>query len=90
MIRKQTPWFMLHSPEIGKAFEGFHKVCEEDGVLDKKTKELFMLALTSVFRSTSSIDEHLNRALKAGAIKEEITETIAYYSGRRGFGTAHL
>ena len=81
---------MLHSPEIGKAFEGFHKVCEEDGVLDKKTKELFMLALTSVFRSTSSIDEHLNRALKAGAIKEEITETIAYYSGRRGFGTAHL
>ena len=90
MIRKQTPWFMLHSPEIGKAFEGFHKVCEEDGVLDKKTIELLMLALTSVFRSTSSIDEHLNRALIAGATKEEITETIAYYSGRRGFGTAHL
>jgi alkylhydroperoxidase/carboxymuconolactone decarboxylase family protein YurZ len=76
MTRKQTPWFMLHSPEIGKAFESFYKVCEEDGVLDKKTKELLMLALTSVFRSINSIDEHLDRALKAGATKEEITETL--------------
>ena len=76
MTLKQTPWFMLHSPEIGKAFESFHKACEEDGVLDKKTKELLMLALTSAFRSINSIDEHIDRSLKAGATKEEITETL--------------
>lgn len=76
MTRKQTPWFVLHSPEFGKAFESFYKVCKEDGVIDKKTKELLMLALTSVFRSPSCTEEHLIHAFEAGATKEEITETL--------------
>ena len=76
MTRKQTPWFVLHSPEFGKAFENFYKVCEEDGVLDNKTRALLMLALTSVFRSLSNAEEHLNRAFEAGATKEEITEAL--------------
>jgi AhpD family alkylhydroperoxidase len=76
MTRKQTPWFVLHSPEFGKAFESFYKVCEEDGVLDNKTRELIMLALTSVFRSPTCTEEHLKRAFEAGATKEEITEAL--------------
>jgi AhpD family alkylhydroperoxidase len=76
MTRKQTPWFVLHSPEFGKAFESFYQVCNEDGVLDKKTKELLMLAVTSVFRCPSCTEEHLNRAFEAGATKEEITEAL--------------
>src|SRR4030042_814692 len=40
MTRKQTPWFVLHSPEFGRAFESFYQVCNEDGVLDKKTKDV--------------------------------------------------
>lgn len=76
MTRKQTPWFVLHSPEFGKAFENFYQVCKDDGVLDKKTKELLMLALTSVFRNPSCTEEHLNLSLEAGATKEEITEAL--------------
>ena len=76
MTRKQTPWFVLHSPEFGKAFENFYKVCEEDGVLDNKTRALLMLAVTSVFRSLNNAEEHLNCAFEAGATKEEITETL--------------
>lgn len=76
MTREQTPWFVLHSPEFGKAFENFYQICKDDGVLDKKTKELLMLALTSAFRSLSCIEEHLNCALEAGATKEEITEAL--------------
>ena len=76
MNRKQTQWFVLHCPEFGKAFENFYQVCNDDGVLDKKTKELLMLALTSVFRSPSSTEEHLDLALEAGATKEEITEAL--------------
>jgi len=76
MIKKQTPWFVLHSPEFGKAFERFYSICEDDGVLDKKTKELIMLAISSVFRSPSCTEEHLNRASEAGATKEEITEAL--------------
>ncbi len=76
MTRKQTSWFVLHCPEFGKAFENFYQVCKDDSVLDKKTKELLMLALTSVFHSPSCIEEHLNCALEAGATKEEITEAL--------------
>lgn len=76
MVHKHTPWFVLNSPEFGKAFESFYKLCKEDGVLDKKTKELLMLAVTSVFRCSSCIEEHLNRAFEAGATKEEITEAL--------------
>jgi len=76
MTRKQTPWFVLHSPEFGKAFENFYKVCEEEGVLDNKTRALLMLAVTSVLRSLSNAEEHFNRAFEAGATKEEVTEVL--------------
>ena len=76
MTNKKTPWFVLHSPEFGRAFENFYQVCDEDGVLDKKTKELLMLVLTSVFRCPGDTEEHLVRALEAGVTKEEITEAL--------------
>jgi len=76
MSHTQTPWFVLHSPELGKAFESFYKMCNENGVLDMKTKELLMLALTAVYHSPDSTEEHLKRALGAGATKEEIAEVL--------------
>jgi AhpD family alkylhydroperoxidase len=76
MSHIQTPWYVLHSPELGKAFESFYQVCNQDGVLDRKTKELLMLALTAVFRCPGCIEEHLKRALGAGATKEEIAEVL--------------
>jgi alkylhydroperoxidase/carboxymuconolactone decarboxylase family protein YurZ len=76
MSPRQTPWFVLHSPELGKAFETFYQVCNEDGVLDRKTKELLMLALTAVFRSPDSNEEHFQRAFEAGATKEEVAEVL--------------
>jgi len=76
MIRTKTPWFVLHSPELGKAFENFYQECNEDGVLDKKSKELLMVALTSVFRSPNQAEVHIKRALEVGATKEEIAEVL--------------
>jgi len=49
-IKKATPWYVLNSPELGGAFEEFATQCNENGVLDKATKELLMIALASVFR----------------------------------------
>jgi len=76
MIHSQTPWFVLHSPELGKAFESFYRECNEDGVLDKKSKELLLVALTSVFRSPNHTEDHIRRALEVGATKEEIAEVL--------------
>jgi AhpD family alkylhydroperoxidase len=72
----KTPWFVLRSPELGKPFQEFYEACKEKGVLDKKTKELLMLALASVFRCPHCTEEHIQAALNAGATKEEITEAL--------------
>jgi len=72
----ETPWFVLLSPELGKKFQDFHQVCNENGVLNKKTKELLMLALASVFRCPHCTEAHIKAALEMGVSKEEITEAL--------------
>jgi AhpD family alkylhydroperoxidase len=76
MNDKHTPWFVLNSPELGKPFQEFYEACKAKGVLDKKTKELLMLALASVFRCPHCTEEHIQAALEVGASKEEITEAL--------------
>jgi AhpD family alkylhydroperoxidase len=71
-----TPWFVLNSPELGRPFADFCESCKDDGVLDKKTKELLMVALTCVFRCPYCLEEHIKGALDAGATKEEVTEVL--------------
>jgi AhpD family alkylhydroperoxidase len=72
----RTPWYVLRSPELGKPFQEFYEACQENGVLDKKTKELLMIALASLLRCPHSTEAHIQGALDAGASREEITETL--------------
>jgi hypothetical protein len=44
-MTQETPWYIRQSPEIGPAFRDFHRAANDKGVLDKKTKELLMIAL---------------------------------------------
>jgi alkylhydroperoxidase/carboxymuconolactone decarboxylase family protein YurZ len=76
MSSDKTPWFVLRSPELGGSFWECCKTCKEKGVLDKKTKELLKLTLSSVLRRSQSTEEHIQSALDAGATKEEITEAF--------------
>jgi AhpD family alkylhydroperoxidase len=73
---KQTPWYVLHSPEIGRPFQNFYDACQKEGVLDKKTKELLMISLASAFRCPHCVESHIKIALEAGVSKEEITEAL--------------
>jgi AhpD family alkylhydroperoxidase len=73
---KTTPWYVLNSPEIGKPFQDFYDACNNEGVLNKKTRELLMLSLASAFRCPHCTESHIKAALDAGASKEEITETL--------------
>jgi AhpD family alkylhydroperoxidase len=72
----QTPWYVLNSPELGRPFQEFYNACKDKGVLDKKTKELLMLALASAFRCSHCTEAHIEGAFEAGASKEEITEAL--------------
>ena len=73
---KATPWYVLNSPEIGKPFSDFYNASNNEGVLDKKTKELLMLTLASVFRCPHCTETHIKAALEAGVTREEITEAL--------------
>ena len=69
-------WYLQQSDEIGQAFKDFHDACNEKGVLDKKTKELLMLALACAFRCPHCTEDHIKRAQEAGATKAEVTEAL--------------
>ena len=65
--------------EIPATMGGFgqmHKAAAGDGVLSTKTKELIALAIAITVRCDGCISFHVHDALKAGATRQEIVETI--------------
>jgi len=73
---KDKRWYIRNSPIAGKKFREFHDALMENGVLDKKTKELLMAALASAFRCRHCTETHIKGALEAGASKEEVGEAL--------------
>jgi len=64
------------SPDVVKAFGGLMHQAAEDGALSKKTKELMAVAISICIRCDGCIAFHTNAAIKAGATREEMVETI--------------
>ncbi len=65
--------------EIPGPMSGFaqlHQRAVAKGALSTKTKELIALAIAITVRCDGCISFHVHNALKAGAIREEIVETI--------------
>jgi AhpD family alkylhydroperoxidase len=82
---QQRPWFVLHTPEIGRQFQGLYQTCGKGGMLDKKTRELLMFVIASVSCCSDCIEEHWEKPIGAGATRDEIMETlhiVAVESGR--------
>lgn len=63
-------------PDTMSGFGGIHKTASENGALDFKTKELMALAIAITVRCNGCIAFHTHDALKAGATRKEIMETI--------------
>ncbi|MBC7081145.1 MAG: carboxymuconolactone decarboxylase family protein [Thermoplasmatales archaeon] len=61
-------------PEIMKNYQKFVESILKEGHLSTKTKELIALAIAIVKRCEYCIGIHVEKALKAGATKEEIIE----------------
>ena len=57
-------------------FARLHKKAVEEGVLSAKTKELMALAISIAVRCDGCIAYHLHDAVKAGAARPELLETI--------------
>jgi AhpD family alkylhydroperoxidase len=64
-------------PETMAAFQGLMKAASKDGVLSAKTKELMALAIGIAMRCEGCIVFHVQNAIRHGASRQEVAETIA-------------
>lgn len=64
-------------PETSEAFGQMKNSIFKDGYLDLKTKELIAVASSVLMRCQFCVDAHSQRAITAGATKEEIAEAIS-------------
>ena len=72
-----------HQPETLRHFKSFMGSVLKEGVLDTKTKELIAIGTSITARCKYCIAIHVEKALNAGATKEEIFEaaTVAILMG---------
>jgi len=73
----------LGAPETMKAFSAMAQAATAAGALDTKTKELMALAIAVAIRCDGCIAFHAQAALKHGATRDEVMETmgLALYMG---------
>ena len=64
------------SPDTMNAFLALHKAALADGALSSKYKELIATGIAIAARCDGCIAAHVSAALRAGATKEELLETI--------------
>ena len=65
------------APDVMKAFSGIAKAAHGGTALDYKTKELIALAIAVATRCTPCIAYHAEGAVKHGATRGEVAETLA-------------
>ncbi|SDG41986.1 carboxymuconolactone decarboxylase family protein [Roseospirillum parvum] len=63
-------------PETWGAFSDMAAAATKDGALDPKTKELLAVAISIAVRCDGCIAFHVRGAVKNGATREEMLETI--------------
>jgi AhpD family alkylhydroperoxidase len=64
-------------PDTAEAFGKLRNSIFKDAFLDVKTKELIAVASAVLMRCQFCVDVHSQRAIAAGAAKEELAEAIA-------------
>jgi AhpD family alkylhydroperoxidase len=65
------------SPEVMKAFSEMARAAHGGAALDGKTKELVALAISVAVRCDPCIAYHAEGAVKQGASRDEVAETLA-------------
>ena len=68
--------YLAEKPHGAAAFAKLQKAAMDDGALSLKTKELIALAIGIARQCSDCIGFHTQAAVKAGASKEEIAETV--------------
>ncbi len=73
--------YSMVDPRFRRIYFNFYAETYKTSVLDRKTKELIAIAASLVAKCQGCLEGHLKKALKEGATREEISETIAIAMG---------
>jgi len=68
--------FLENCPEVGAAYMDLFKSVMKAPALDKKTKQLILIAVMAVQGYRPGVEAHVPQAVKAGATREEIVEAL--------------
>ena len=68
-------------PRMRKIYFQFYQETYKTSHIDRKTKELIAIAASLATHCKGCLEGHIKKALKYGATKEELSETIAITMG---------
>src|SRR5262245_66250483 len=71
------PSYTMVDPRMRKIYFKFYEETYKKSDLDRKTKELIAIAASLASHCKGCLEGHIKKAIKFGATKEEISETIA-------------
>jgi AhpD family alkylhydroperoxidase len=77
----QTGCYSMVDPRFREIYFQFYKETYKPSVLDRKTKELVAISASLAAKCQGCLEGHIKKALKFGATRDEISETIAIAMG---------
>ena len=78
---EKWPSYTMVDPRMRKIYFQFYQETYKSSALDRKTKELVAIAASMAHHCKGCLEGHIKKALKYGATKEELSETIAITMG---------
>ena len=78
---EKWPSYTMVDPRMRKIYFQFYQETYKTSQLDRKTKELIAIAASLATHCRGCLEGHIKKALKYGATKEELSETIAITMG---------
>ena len=78
---EQSGSYTMVDPRFREIYFQFYKETYKPSVLDRKTKELVAIAASLAAKCQGCLEGHIKKALKSGATREEISESIAIAIG---------
>jgi AhpD family alkylhydroperoxidase len=79
--KPQPTSYTMVAPRFREIYFQFYKETYKPSVLDRKTKELVAIGASLAAKCQGCLEGHIKKALKLGASREEISETIAIAIG---------
>jgi AhpD family alkylhydroperoxidase len=78
---EQSGSYTMVDPRFREIYFQFYKETYKPSALDRKTKELVAISASLIAKCQGCLEGHIKKALKFGATREEISETIAIAMG---------